>query len=80
MAASRFHSTQRSSKKHYASTVMTEDSQFDAKSRFTAATSKPVDEELPIKFKRFGKTLKLTLNEQDSQTSINSAAKTSSVR
>jgi hypothetical protein len=79
MAASRFHSTQRSSKKHYASTVMTEDSQFDAKSRFTA-TSKPVDEELPIKFKRFGKTLKLTLNEQDSQTSINSAAKTTSVR
>jgi hypothetical protein len=41
---------------------MTEDSQFDAHSKFTA-TSKPVEEELPLKYKQFGKTMKLTLHE-----------------
>jgi hypothetical protein len=39
---------------------MTEDSQFDNHSRYTAV-SKPVEEELPLKFKRFGKTMKLSL-------------------
>jgi hypothetical protein len=55
---------------------LTEDSNFDTRT----AVSKPVDEELPLKFKRFGKTMKLALHEEASQASINSATKSASVR
>jgi hypothetical protein len=47
-------------------------------SRFTMVTTKPVEEELPLKFKKFGKTLKLAIEEHTS--SMISAQKSASVR
>jgi hypothetical protein len=41
-------------------------------------SSKPVEEELPLKFKRFGKTLKLAMDEHTS--AMINAQKSASVR